>query len=252
MNPNSMRKILLCFFLFVSFSSHAFALDLDDKIQSRECFRDHLREAISMNRARKPFYDRLSNGASLEISSRLIAGEKLAKFGSYLIYNFDEEAKEFQARGLNIVCDEFVSMSLTPRFRAFSPGPRLANYQPLDTLDIQYDLMHALRDGFPAVRETAIKWINEIKRQDPSSPHPRFHCMVKHVLDSVARIATLAPEHVTRARAMGLRSTASLSRSMISSHFIVLKSSGELDDLAAPLQASGLPILCQDVPPIEF
>lgn len=211
-----------------------------------------MREAIALNLVRQPFYSKLTNGASNEISSKLIAGERFAKFGSYLLYNFDDAAKIYHTKNMNIVCDEFVSMSLAPSFRAFAPAPSLALYGPIDTLEIQFDLMHALRDGFPFVRSTAIKWINEIKRADPEQKHPRFHCMVKHILDSVARIATLAPNHMKRARSLGLPSTESLSRSMISSHFIVLKSAGELDELAAPLQASGLPILCQDLPPISF
>lgn len=214
----------------------------------RTCFRNHLREAIGINKQRAPLYSALTNGRSDEISSELIAGERLAVFGSYLFYNFDQMAETFQKNGIGIVCDEFVSMNLVPGFQGRNfERPHIANFKPFDPLRIQLDLMKALQTDFNEVRDVASHYIEEI-----DSIEPRFNCMTKHLLASVARIAWLASEHIQAANRLRLDSPESLSRSMISSHFSMIKSAARLDELAAPIQADGVAIICQDVPPITF
>jgi hypothetical protein len=47
-----------------------------------------------------------------------------------------------------------------------------------------------------------------------------------------------------------MRSTAGLSRLVLRLHLFTLGDAAKLDALAAPIQARGIPILCQDVPPI--
>lgn len=215
----------------------------------QECFREHLREAIAINKARRPLYARLSNYHSNEISDRLIAGEQLAKFASYLFHNFDAQAERYQEKGINIVCDEFVSMSLTPRFEAYGPMPHpdLRQFRELDPYIIRRSLSRAIDDGYPQTVATAKHWINVIEKSDV-----RFNCMTRHLLESVGRIAKLAPGHIQKAKSMGLKSPQRLSDSMISSHLLMLPESVALDVLAAPIQAQGIQILCQDVPPIHF
>ncbi len=76
--------------------------------------------------------------------------------------------------------------------------------------------------------------------------------MVRHVLESTARIAYLAPRHERIAKEKGLtKSPAGLSWKLVKLHLQALKLAGGLDTQAAPLQAAGVPILCRDVPPIE-
>ena len=215
----------------------------------QECFREHLREAIAINKARRPLYARLSNYHSTEISDRLIAGEQLAKFASYLFHNFDARAESYQEKGINIVCDEFVSMSLTPRFEAYGPLPHpdLRHFHELDPYIIRRSLSRAIDDGYPQTVAAAKHWINVIEKSDV-----RFNCMTRHLLESVGRIAKLAPGHIQKSKSLGLKSPARLSNSMISSHLLMLPESVALDVLAAPIQAQGIQILCQDVPPIHF
>lgn len=201
-----------------------------------------------MNRERAPDYARLSNHRTEEISSKLIAGERLAIFGSYLFYNFDFLAQDYQAHGINIVCDEFVPMSLTPAFQGISSTkPSLANYQSLPALKIHRELRRALRSDFSEVKSISVKWIHHIEATEP-----RFNCMTRHLLESVARIASLAPAHIAKAASLGLSSPQWLSEDMISSHLTMIHSAVEIDGLAAPVQADGLAIICQDVPPIKF
>jgi hypothetical protein len=212
------------------------------------CFRKHLREALAINHERQPMYEQISNYRSTEISSQLIAGERLAIFGSYLFYNFDAAAEEYQARGINIVCDEFVSMSLTPAFRAQTlPLPNLAAFQTLDPRSVQKEFRRALRIGMPEVETVARRLLREI-----SDGEKGFNCMTKHLIESIGRIASLAPGHVEKARLLGLGSPLSISEDMIRSHLTMVKSAVQLDTLAAPVQAEGIAIICQDVPPIHF
>ncbi len=216
---------------------------------TKECFREHLREAIAINKARRPIYAQLSNFHSIEISDRLIAGEQLAKFASYLFHNFDAQAEVYQQKGINIVCDEFISMSLTPKFSSYGPLPHpdLRGFRELDPYGIRRSLVRAMDDGYPQTVKVARQWISEIEKTDA-----RFNCMTRHLLESVGRIAKFAPKHIQKAKALGLKSPAGISDAMISSHILMLPESVAIDNLAAPIQAQGIQILCQDVPPIHF
>lgn len=202
-----------------------------------------------MNKFRRPLYAKASNYQSLEISNRLIAGEQLAKFSSYLFYNFDHLAKPFQEKGINIVCDEFVPMNLTPNFVHQSPAPfpRIESFVEIDPYIVRRSIVRAMDKGYPETVTVVRHWISKIENSDS-----RFNCMTRHLLESVGRIAKLAPKHIRAAKRLNLPSPSSLSESMISSHLLMLPESVSLDALAAPLQASGIPILCQDVPPIHF
>ena len=80
--------------------------------------------------------------------------------------------------------------------------------------------------------------------------YPNFHCMVRHLLESMLRISNLAPIHEREATELGLPPTRDLSWTLVRMHTLVLTEAVEVDGLAAPLQAEGLPIICRDVPPI--
>lgn len=202
-----------------------------------------------MNKKRRPLYIKLTNYQSREISERLIAGEQLAKFGSYLFYNFDGDAEIYQRNGINIVCDEYVPMALTPAFQEVSPLPHpdLRYFKELDAYRLRKRIVRAQRKGYDELVATARAIIHEIE-----TPQKGFNCMTKHLMESIGRIAKFAPIHAASAREKRLPSPLSLSDRMISAHLIMLPEAIEVDVLAAPLQANGVAILCQDVPPIEF
>ncbi|HLL48487.1 MAG TPA: hypothetical protein VK399_17425, partial [Longimicrobiaceae bacterium] len=80
---------------------------------------------------------------------------------------------------------------------------------------------------------------------------PCYHCMLRHLLESMLRVTSLAPTHAARAEAAGMKSTAGLSRLVLRLHLFALVDAAKLDVVAAPIQARGIPILCQDVPPIS-
>lgn len=74
------------------------------------------------------------------------------------------------------------------------------------------------------------------------------NCMVKHILESIRRIATLAPQCDLLAKQKNIISPLFLSRTVLRSHIMLLDESAKIDFYATPLQAEALPIVCQDVP----
>ncbi|MCM2280349.1 MAG: hypothetical protein NDI61_00725 [Bdellovibrionaceae bacterium] len=65
------------------------------------------------------------------------------------------------------------------------------------------------------------------------------------------RSARLASRHAAAATALGLPSSAPLSREFIEWQILGISVATDLDTDASSIQAQGVPILCQDVPPIS-
>lgn len=210
---------------------------------SSRCMEIHLREAAQLNRERMPRYSALTGGRSRGISRRLIWAERL---GIPLAWYVDWRAREFQAAGIRLVCDDYVAMAQTPAFRERIPDPApLSAFTPADPKRIRRAIGRAYRSGgFPAA-STAIE--HEIEQLHAT---PTFHCMTRHLLESALRISNRAPLYEARARALGMKSPREVSRIMLDMHLFSLGEAARLDRRAAPLQAEGVPIICQDVPPI--
>ena len=83
------------------------------------------------------------------------------------------------------------------------------------------------------------------------SIEPRFNCLLRHVLESALRIAKHAPVYIDMAKMKGLLSPEKLLWRMIRSHFWGMNEIMEIDRRAAVLQARGIPIVCNDVPPVS-
>lgn len=207
-------------------------------------FAGHLEEAIRLNRERMPLYSRLTGGESERISRRLIRWERLSL---PLARWVDRRARPWQARGVGIVADDFVPMSGTPEFRERSADapPPLAELRPADARRIRRSLARALKQGGFGGIAAALR--GELAALEAA---PCYHCMLRHLLESMLRVATLAPAHAARAEAAGMKTTAGLSRLLLRLHLFALADAAKLDALAAPIQARGIPILCRDVPPI--
>jgi hypothetical protein len=209
------------------------------------CFRRHLEEAIELNERRLPIYSAWTGGASEPISRGLITGERRGLLPARYV---DRQARRYHAAGVPIVCAEFVAMSLTPPLDS-APGPPPG--YPIPPAPDPDTLLALVRTaygsgGFGAVVDAVVA---ELATLDDA---PAYHCMARHLLESLARTAALAPLHAEAAAVAGLPSTVPLSELMIRLHLAVLHESAELDAAAAPLQARGVPIICRDVPPIPY
>ncbi|MFW5740585.1 MAG: hypothetical protein ACOC1F_09485 [Myxococcota bacterium] len=215
-----------------------------DASHTGACFQRHLQEAIELNEARRPKYSALTGGRSEAISDSLIQSEETS-----LVFaqHVDEAAVEYQQAGIPIVCEEFVPMSGTPAFSerfAFEPEP-LHAFEPMDADGLQRELEAAIAEGgYPALSA-----LTEERLASLETPRA-YHCMMRHMLESLRRVANLAPKHDARTKQLGLPSSLPLSEDMVRLHLLSIAGAAKLDEDAAPLQSEGVPILCQDVPPI--
>ena len=208
------------------------------------CFKEHLEEAIALNEQRRPLYSALTGGDSEAISDTLIESEKTSLLFAEPI---DEASIPYHQAGVRIVCDEFVPMSGVPAFSDsfdFQPEP-LSDYEPVDGDQLSDELEASFADGgFAALSEHTEASLAAIET-------PRaYHCMLRHMLESLRRIANLAPVHDADAQRAGLESTLTISEDMVRLHLLSLSAAARLDADASPIQATGVPILCHDVPSI--
>ena len=206
-------------------------------------FEHHLREAIVLNRERAPHYAALSGGASRQISHTLIAAEWLllpvARW-------FDRQAEPYHRAGIPLLEDLFVSMALAPAFgsvRLVSDGG--ASAPRVRPAAIRRRVGRAYRERSFAGAASALA--DELATLAIA---PEANFLVRHLLDSTHRLATLAPDHVARCRERGLPSPEPLLARLLWSHLWGLGPAAALDRRARPLHARGIPILVQDLPPI--
>ncbi len=158
----------------------------------------------------------------------------------------DWRARRFQRLGIPVVCADFEPMERTPDFRARAADPPpLSAFVPSDPRRIARAVERAYRMGGFAGAGAALEGEIEALSQVPG-----FHCMTRHLLESALRITNGARRYAADAEARGVASPARLSRTLLSMHLTTLGEAARLDRRAAPLQAEGIPIICQDVPPI--
>ena len=200
----------------------------------------HLWEAIQINRERMPRYARLSDGRSLWVSRQLILSELLSlPFGAFT----DLWGSRFQKHGIPIVLEEYVPMALGP-FQEHVLPPQ-AIYERYDGHALGRRLKAAWKNGgFSEVDRLASAELARLEHE------PLYHCMVRHLLESVRRIARLAPLHAELARVRSAPSPLRLSRWMLWTHLPLFASAARMDAQCAPIQAQGIPLLAQDLPVI--
>lgn len=212
---------------------------------SRFCTVVHISEAIKINQERRSLYAELTQQQSHPISHAIIQMELNLLDTGYLA---DFIALFFQGAGIPILCDEYVSMDLVPNFKteADKPWPLLKNYKRVGIQKLKTDLEYANnRKDFAEVLTRAQRWLNFMAQE------PQYNCLTRHFIESIARAAALAPQHNAKAAKRGL-STLEISKRFISAHLELLSQSQNIDQLAAPIQASGVPIICQDIPVISL
>jgi hypothetical protein len=205
----------------------------------------HIEDAMILNQARAPIYNRLSNGDSAVVSAAMISFEKgLLRTASIA----DAAAFPFQVAGIPILCLDYIHMSETPPFHnSFAQGaPKMSQFHQLDMGGVKTALTAALQtDDFDSMIEIATQNVAELKQE------PRFNCMVRHFLESIRRIAGLAPQYQAMAKTkLGAYGTKFISKKILKGHIKALDEAARIDLMSAPVQAQNIPIVCQDVPHI--
>ncbi len=219
-------------------------------ISAESCFRDHLHEAIALNTQRRPMYSQLSGGKSEIISNQLIRMEKTSLLLTYLpMNNFDSKLADFKKYNVDVTCDAFVSMKTVTAFNSIF----LTGLPNADATTVHSDLIISEIEGFLHTQDTVLLknvLLNIIKGL---KVEPRLNCMTTHVLDSMARIASLYPHWVSQITSKDDQiKFKKIISSLLTNHLRSIKYTALLDQKARPLQLAGLPIICQDVPVIQY
>ncbi len=205
------------------------------------CFEAHVREAIALNTERRAVYAALSAGASEPISDRLLALEHATL---PVARAFDRRAAVFVDAGIPVMCEEFVPMAGAGVAARMTPPGEYPG--PVDGLGLAVDLARARsRGGWPGMVVASEQALSAL------GP-PEYHCMTRHLLESVRRAAGLAPRHLAATRALGWRwyTPQPLSRAFVALQVDALPAAAALDESAAVLQSGGIPILCRDLPDV--
>lgn len=222
--------------------------------EPQACLVAHLREAIALNRERAATYAALSDGTSRPLSRRLVASEMISLAAAYAA---EALARFYWRADIPILCTDFVAMALSPPVQTelFEDRPDLSQFEPLDAEAVIARVRAPLIDGdFAAVHRQLEDEVEAL------SAEPRFHCMARHLLESAARMAWLAPQYDARAANCRAQrpgchiavAPSKLSRAMIEVHLQALRLGRDFDQRAAPLAARGVGIICDDVPPIAM
>jgi hypothetical protein len=203
-------------------------------------FELHLREAIELNLERAPLYAALSAGASRPISRTLIRYERLlipvARW-------FDRRAEPYHRAGVPLLHEAFVSMEEAPSFQEpgdpLPPPPRL---RPIAREVVRRARTGLDEQGFTGAA-TALQ--HEL---ETLAVEPVYHGMLRHMLESALRVASLAPRHERLARERGLSSPRRISERLLRLHLLGLGAAIRIDRRAEPLQRQGIGIVVRDVP----
>lgn len=205
----------------------------------------HILDAIRLNNKRAKEYALLSNGQSRVLSYRLILTEIVCLPVALIL---DLQANRFEKKGLAIFSDIFESMDNVPEFNPEYPDT--VNYAaPLK--EVKFDnQVKELKYATTKKNFTKLESIsNEIIMKLEEQPH--VYLMTRHLLESIRRIASVAPYHLAKANDMSLPSPLPLLLRLLKLHYWALKFGQKLDHQSASIQTSGVPFLFYDLPTIH-
>ncbi len=213
-------------------------------------FTEHLREAISINKARRKIYIELSDGKSKSLSNRLIFFERLLIIPAMF---FDWRAKRFIRKGIPIMQNDFVPMNKLPMPETM---PKFKNSLSANTLK---ELILKLNDFNKAVkRELKVKNFEEISAEGKKlleyieKTEHEFEChlaMLKHITESLNLIVRNGIGYIKMSRG----GTVKMTKTMINGHLFILKPGLKTIDLPAQkLHSIACGIIVNDMPQIKL
>lgn len=217
------------------------------------CFEKHLQEALVVNQGRQETYKNLLEKAghknllstSERVSQTLIWSEKLSLFTASQYFDF--HSQPFQKNGINIVCEDFIKLDETTieEAKLWESPPNLEQFQSPEVKS-KLEAWSQLADRLEFVQLSDLVGDELI----PYLKNKQFNCMYRHILESLLRIVNKATDYKEQAQEAGVSSPEWLSRDLAWVHIFALPFAVDLDEIAAPLQAKGLSIICHDVPEI--
>ena len=145
-------------------------------------------------------------------------------------------------------------MENAPAFIEKRPGPNpsITDFRHPSAKYLKRELLKSLSEDFTVIENKTDSLIAELDSLFPLGE--QMNCMTRHLLESIRQIARNATIHAAKHRRLNpqskLKSPAWISKKMIRAHLLYMADAETLDRLAAPIQATGVPIICNDVPSV--
>lgn len=210
------------------------------KSYDKNCFREHILESIAINKERKFAYSQLTNGRTDRIFNLLIGSEYLSLVPARY---YDMRAAQFQKKGMSLFCHEFMSMN---RVSEFDPEKRIIPSAPREPFDWGF---HKKRLG-RAIEKRNVEMVKAaaITALEILFKQPEYHCMSRHIVESIYRFAYFIPLRQQEAKSLGAKSPDDLMWDVTRLHLLGMGGSYEIDEWSGPIQEEGIPVLCSEIP----
>lgn len=213
--------------------------------QAERCTVIHVKEAMELNRQRRSQYRADGNRGAARILNQLILLEKvMLPFSASL----DRSVIKLQNAGVPMWCEDLVSMTTVPTYQTQVSKPQY-EFAPLEKA-IRKKLKKQMKNFDFVSRDELYELIATIIHQELHDTH--YNCLMRHFLEAAARSLKLSQKHYEQApqelRPMVAKALEKLIRQLARS----LVFAAIIDKNAAPYQAQGVPVLCQEMPPVPW
>lgn len=212
-------------------------------------FRQHLREAIALNTARRPVYEAMSGGASRRVSKRLVLVERATSLWAAWI---DFRARRWQKKGIHIVAGDFASME---HVRPASSPPQWRGRMTKAQQDQLEDRLDVMRKDVKRSLEGS-RWVEAARRADAELAaveglEAAWGChlaMTKHTIEQVGFAALNAATWSRQSNG----GTDGLARHFVWALRVGIWGGPAIDAMAQEGQAGGAAVVVNDVPEIPL
>ena len=206
------------------------------------CFNKHIKNSISINMERKQVYSKLTHGKSNSIYNQFIGFEYLT---TVLTPIYDLKALPYQKQGINLFCDELMDLIRNPDFDTNHRQMPAETFQKIDWKYHHEKIREAIkRKDVSEVKKVTLEALIEIKSL------PNYYCLTRHFYESIYRFAHFVPLRVKQAEEKGLKNPTDLMLRMMKLQALGLRGSYGIDVKSSPIQLSGIPMICSEIPPL--
>ena len=204
---------------------------------TQNCFEKHLRDSIIVNQKVKKSYGIQSQGESDKVYRLLIASEKMSLLAAKY---FDLKAKKYQNYGMDLLCQEFMEMK--PQNKP-SSSEKIEDYLKMNWRKHYQKIQESIKSKNPeTIKKVALSVLSELNQQ------PNYHCFSRHMVESIYRFAYFINIREKESAQLGIKSPKKMLLKIISIQNSALWYANLIDEMSAPIQKKGIPLLCNELP----
>ena len=212
-------------------------------------FYEHLADALRLHQERVPVYAGKTGGRSTPLFRKI---DSLQRLNLPMAWYIDLRARPFHRQGIPIINGDIVSMSLANPLDTPSHHRGRVRDDTLEELRgriraFQREANHEIRAArfFEVASRTAalIRHLQDIERREDC-----HMAMTIHILESFGLVAL----HGERWKQVSKGETAGLTRLFLTIHVFTLQECLKTDRKAQEIQADGIGVIVNDVPPVPF